>query len=143
MLAQAREANADAANVTWIHGDGTTLTGIDDGSVDGVFSWVVLQHVPEPEIVLGYIEEMGRVLKPHGWAAFQVSTDPNVHQPRGIAERAKQALGKGPKGQADPAWLGTAVDPADLRATVLDSGLRVKQLLNEGTQFCLVHAIKD
>jgi ubiquinone/menaquinone biosynthesis C-methylase UbiE len=143
MLEQAREANPGLGNVTWVQGDGTTLTGIEDASVDGVFSFVVLQHVPAAEIVLGYVREMGRVLRPGGWCAFQVSTDPSAHRPRGGESRLKALLGRSPQGQGHPAWLGTSVEPSELRSTLAEVGLRVKAVLNEGTQFCLVHAAKE
>jgi ubiquinone/menaquinone biosynthesis C-methylase UbiE len=144
MLEQGRAANAELDNVTWVHGDGTTLTGVEDASVDGVYSFVVLQHVPTPEIVFDYVREMGRVLRPGGWCAFQVSNDPSVHEPRiGRVTKAKALVGKAPKGLTHPAWLGTWVDPADLRATLDEAGLRAHTVLNEGTQFCLVHGVKE
>jgi SAM-dependent methyltransferase len=142
MIEQGRAANAELGNVTWVNGDGLTLTGVEDESVDGVFSFVVLQHVPTPEIVLGYVREMGRVLRPGGWCAFQVSNDPTVHKPQG-GGKLRAMLGRGPRGQTHPAWLGTAVDPAELRATLDSVGLRAHTVLNEGTQFCLVHGIKE
>jgi SAM-dependent methyltransferase len=142
MLEQGRAANAHLGNVSWVLGDGDTLTGVEDGSVDGVFSFVVLQHVPTPEIVLGYVREMGRVLRPGGWCAFQVSNDPTVHKAHG-GGKLKAMLGRGPKGQSHPAWLGTSVDPSELRATLAEVGLRPHTVLNEGTQFCLVHAVKE
>jgi SAM-dependent methyltransferase len=142
MLEQGRAANAHIGNISWVHGDGTDLTGVEDESVDGVFSFVVLQHVPTPEIVLGYVREMGRVLRPGGWCAFQVSNDPSVHKAHGSG-KLKALLGRGPKGQSHPAWLGTSVDPSELRATLAEVGLRPHTVLNEGTQFCLVHAVKE
>lgn len=76
MLERARALHAQLTNVKWIHGDGESLSGIADASVDAVFSHVVFQHIPDPRITLGYVREMGRVLRPGGWTAFQVSTDP-------------------------------------------------------------------
>jgi SAM-dependent methyltransferase len=144
MLEQGRASNAHIGNISWLSGDGTNLTGVEDESVDGVFSFVVLQHVPTREIVLGYVREMGRALRPGGWCAFQVSNDPSVHQPRGgSGAKFKALLGRAPKGQSHPAWLGTSVDPAELRATLREVGLRPHTVLNEGTQFCLVHATKE
>ena len=80
MLDQAREANSHLVNVRWVHGDGRTLAGLADGSVDGCFSHVVFQHIPDREVTLGYVAEMGRVLRPGGWAAFVLSTTPAVHR---------------------------------------------------------------
>src|SRR5690349_23658471 len=62
MLAIARNENASLENVEWIHGDGTSLTGIGDGVADAAVSHVVFQHIPDPQITLGYLREVGRVL---------------------------------------------------------------------------------
>lgn len=70
MLTRARELNPDLAGVCWTLGDGVSLAGLDDGSFDACVSTVVLQHVPDPEITLGYVRELGRVLRSGGWAAL-------------------------------------------------------------------------
>ena len=82
MLERARELNPDANNVEWLLGDGTSLAGVQDASVDACVSQVVLQHVPDSAITLGYVREIGRVLKPGGWAAIQVSNDAEAHRRR-------------------------------------------------------------
>jgi SAM-dependent methyltransferase len=139
MLRQAREQLAGFDNVEWIHGDGTTLAPIGDGVASGCFSFVVFQHVPDPAITLGYVREMARVLRPGAWSAFQVSTDPGVHRVRnGVRTRLKALVGAGPHGQAHPAWLGSAVDLAELRRTADEAGLDVESIIQPGTQFCLV-----
>jgi SAM-dependent methyltransferase len=139
MLDRAQELNQDLDNVEWVHGDGLTLTGIDDAAADACVSHVVFQHIPDAQITLGYVAEMGRVLKPGGWTAFQISNDPSVHQPRGKPPR-RGLLRRGPKGQGHPAWLGSSVDLDDLRATAADAGLDIEQIQGEGTQYCLVLA---
>src|SRR5581483_10638421 len=45
MIARARELNAGLRNVRWLQGDGRSLSGVDDASVDFVVSFVVFQHV--------------------------------------------------------------------------------------------------
>ena len=80
MLDRAKEYNAELENVTWVHGDGTSLGGIPDAIADALVSHVVFQHIPDPQVTLGYVRDMGRVLKPGGWAAFQVSNDPSIHR---------------------------------------------------------------
>jgi SAM-dependent methyltransferase len=143
MLQRARELNAHLTNVTWHHGDGATLHPVEDASIDAVVSHVVFQHIPDPQVTLGYVREMGRVLKPGGWAAFHVSNDPALHRPRtGLADRLKAALGRAPKGQDDPQWLGSAVDLDDVRAAADAGGLDIAQLSGEGTQFCFVRAVR-
>jgi len=59
-------------NVAWVLGSGVDLDAIRDRSVDDVFSYITLQHVPGGAAVLRYVEDAGRVLKPGGCAALQV-----------------------------------------------------------------------
>ena len=47
MLARARALDPDLPNVRWLLGDGHTLAGVDDATVDACVSLVVLQHVPD------------------------------------------------------------------------------------------------
>ena len=129
MLATAREANPDLDNVTWLQGDGASLAGVADDSADACFSHVVFQHIPDPRVTLGYVAEMGRALRGGGWAAFQVSNDPGVH------DRPAET-----GATASPYWLGAAVDLADLRATADEAGLKIDRVSGAGTQWCVVLA---
>jgi ubiquinone/menaquinone biosynthesis C-methylase UbiE len=139
MLAQARDHNAQLDNVEWVHGDGTTLRPIPDAVANAVISHVVFQHVPDPRVTYGYVAEMGRVLRPGGWAAFQVSNDPSIHRAtQSLGQRVKAAVGRAPRGQDDPKWLGSAVDLDELRATAARAGMEAERIEGEGTQFCLV-----
>lgn len=141
MLKLAREHNPDLHNVEWLHGDGHGLGALADASVDGCFSHVVFQHIPDPEITLGYVREMGRVLRPGGWALFQVSTDPAVHRPPVPRRtRVKALLGAREPVQDDRAWWGSAVDIGALRAAAEQGRLEVERILDEGTQFTTVLA---
>ena len=143
MLDLAREYNAGLKNVTWIEGDGASLAGIDSDSVDACVSHVVFQHIPDPEITLGYVREIGRVLRPGGWAAFQVSNDPNVHnRVPPVRDRLRGLLGRAPKGQAHRNWRGSDVDLAALRGAADAGGTEVERVVGEGTQFCLVRLVK-
>ena len=143
MLEQARQHNAHLTNVTWHHGDGTTLHPIEDDSIDAAVSHVVFQHIPDPQVTLGYVREMGRVLRPGGWAAFQISNDPELHRPSiGLRDRIKAATGRAPKGQDEPQWLGSAVDLQDLTAAALEGGLDIDEVVGAGTQFCFVRAVR-
>jgi SAM-dependent methyltransferase len=150
MLARAREHNPGLANVEWMLGDGVSLREIADGSVDACISFVVLQHIPDPKITLGYVREMGRVLRPGGWAAFQVSNDPEVHRPgthaplrARAASTARALLGRAPRGRSAPEWLGSAIELDSLDRAAADGGCRVERLAGEGTQFCLVRLRRD
>jgi SAM-dependent methyltransferase len=140
MVRRARELSPDLANVSWLVGNGTDLAPIADSSADGVVSHVVFQHIPDPAVTVGYVREMGRVLRPGGWAAFQLSNDPTVHRPapRGPAARVRELLHRAPRGQREAPWLGAAVDLGDLRAAAAAAGLSVERVSGEGTQFCVV-----
>jgi SAM-dependent methyltransferase len=140
MLRQARAQDGAPEAIEWIHSDGTTLQPVADGAASVCFSFVVFQHLPDPAITLGYVREMGRVLQPGGWSAFQISNDPSIHRPRQRSLRAKlrELLGRGPQGQAHPAWLGSAVDLDELERTADSVGLDLERVTGRGTQFCLV-----
>ncbi len=146
MLDRARRLHRDLRDVLWIHGDGVTLARVPSAVADACVSHVVFQHIPDPEVTLGYVREMGRVLRPGGWAAFQVSNDPAVHQPRprprpgGALAVARALVRRRPRGQSNPAWLGSAVDLDDLRSAAQEGGMAVERVVGAGTQFCAVLA---
>jgi SAM-dependent methyltransferase len=142
MLRRAREHNPDLDRVEWILGDGETLDGVESGSADAVVSHVVFQHIPDPAVTLGYVREIGRVLRPGGWAAFQVSNDPKVHRPRGARSRFRAAvsrmLGRRSPWDEHPHWLGSHVELPALRAAAADGSMTVERVRGEGTQYCIV-----
>lgn len=139
MLARARELNPQLERVRWVLGDGVSLHPIPGESVDACVSIVVLQHVPDPAITLGYVREVGRVLRVDGWAALQVSNDPAVHRPRdGLVLRSRALVGLAPKGQRHPAWLGSHVELPALRAAALEASLELEKVWGEGSQYCQV-----
>jgi SAM-dependent methyltransferase len=138
MLVQARELNRSLQNVEWVHGDGESLRPIPDASADVCISHVVFRHIPDPAITLGYIREMGRVLKPGGFAAFELSNDPNPHRRTrsGPRDRLAALVGRRPRGGSHAAWLGSHVDLDELRTVAADSGLTVERIAGAGTEFC-------
>jgi SAM-dependent methyltransferase len=142
MLEEARRHGAGLTNVDWLLGDGESLDGVADTSADVCLSHVVFQHIPDPRVTLGYVREIGRVLRPGGWAAFQISNDPDLHRPRtgreALSIRLRALTRRGPSGQSDPAWLGSAVHLGDLRQAADDGGMDVERVSGEGKQFCFV-----
>jgi SAM-dependent methyltransferase len=143
MLAVARRENAHLDNVEWLQGDGISLTGIDSGSADLVVSHVVFQHIPDPAVTLGYVREIGRVLRSGGRAAIQVSNNPEAHRwVLSRSHRLKARLGLGPRGMSNRAWLGSAVRLVDLREAATEGGLAIARTTGEGTQYMLVRLEK-
>lgn len=93
MLGRARAQWGHLRNAEFILGHGNDLPGIPDRSIDFVFSFIVLQHVPQPEIVKDYLREAARVLKPGGLAYLQFRTDVQTFpQHQSFAFRAFRAV---------------------------------------------------
>lgn len=147
MLEAAKQLNPGLDNVEWVLGDGESLAPIGTSSADVCHSFVVFQHVPDPRVTLGYVREMGRVLRPGGTAFFQVSNQPDVHRKPPLRKRLRPllgaALGRAPKGQLDPSWRGSAIDLGELRSVARGARLDLERVVGEGTQFCLVLLRKD
>lgn len=71
MQARAKGYLKDSGNVRWVLTDGVSLSGVESGSMDFVFSYLVLQHYPSAELIAGSIQEMMRILRPEGAFLFQ------------------------------------------------------------------------
>jgi SAM-dependent methyltransferase len=142
MLERAREYNPGLETVQWLLGDGVSLNPIADSSADACVSHVVFHHIPDPAITLGYVREIGRVLRPGGWAAFQISNAPELHHPRsgreGLQIRWRALTGRGPKGQAARPWIGSAIGLDELREAAADGAMEIERVVGEGEQLCFV-----
>ena len=71
MLRQGSALHSDGARVLWINGNGADLAFFKSESMDFVFSYLVLQHLPTEILACHCIREMIRVLKPGGAFQFQ------------------------------------------------------------------------
>jgi ubiquinone/menaquinone biosynthesis C-methylase UbiE len=78
MQTRAKTLLSSFSNITWILSDGQSLSSLPSNSLDFVFSYLVLQHFPDSELVAGTIREMLRALKPGGAYLFQFN---GSHQP--------------------------------------------------------------
>jgi SAM-dependent methyltransferase len=135
MLTRAQQLNPDLENVEWVHGDGTSLQPVRDHTVGVCLSHVVFRHIPDPEITLGYIREMGRVLKPGGFAAFELSNDPRPH--RGSRKGwLASLLRRAPRGQDHEAWLGSYVELDAINSAAAEAKMAVERTVGEGSEFC-------
>lgn len=77
MLKIARQ-RVPADNILWLCNNGVSLSPVANQSVDFVFSLGVFQHIPDDATFVGYVKEVGRVLKPGGWFVFQVMNQPHL-----------------------------------------------------------------
>ena len=82
------------SNIRWVLSDGETLSDIEKNSVDFVFSYLVLQHMPNKEVVFSSIVEMMRILRPGGAFLFQFngSKRPTMNWKGRAISRALDAL---------------------------------------------------
>jgi SAM-dependent methyltransferase len=71
MQARAKGYLPSFSNIRWILSNGETLSDIESASVDFVFSYLVLQHMPNKEVVFSSIREIMRILRPGGAFLFQ------------------------------------------------------------------------
>jgi ubiquinone/menaquinone biosynthesis C-methylase UbiE len=75
MLAKARELDRSGGRCVFVLSQAADLSMIESGSMDIVYSSLVLQHIPA-ELQRGYLREFVRVLTPGGVAIFQVASRP-------------------------------------------------------------------
>ena len=153
--AEALKAELGYRNVEYHCNNGLDFPFIPSNSCDFAFSYIVLQHVPSTHIVLGYVRELARVVKPGGHLLFHV---PVYHQGVHIAAwRALQAVFRKALlvaesiGVVTPekglAFRGSRVTRAQLHATLANGGLEIlsMQLKDTNYRFChdaLVYAVK-
>jgi len=74
MIARAKARWQALGNVRWVVGSGADLEPVPAASADVVLSFITLHHVTEPAVVLSYLRETGRVLKPGGRALLHLHT---------------------------------------------------------------------
>jgi len=155
MIQRARELQKrlGTTNVRFQVNNGQDLKGYSDESVDVCFSYIVFQHIPEISVILGYIREMGRVLKPDGLFLFQVNGYWRVKFPGGrylmwgmkaTHRLRKWGIGTRPLlrfGKLD-GWGGVPVPVAEIQATCADAGLGISSLVGIGTHFMWVMGSK-
>ena len=78
MVAQARQACADRPNVYIYQNNGMDLSVLPDLGYDFAFSTIVFQHIPSREVIVNYVREVSRLLKPGSLFKFQVQGDASI-----------------------------------------------------------------
>ena len=81
---------------TWVVGDGASLAGVADGTVDHVLSYEVFQHIPDQDVIRGYLREIARVLRPGGTFGVQMrrgSDTPRQALVRALPRPLRKAAG--------------------------------------------------
>jgi ubiquinone/menaquinone biosynthesis C-methylase UbiE len=146
-------------NIRWVLTDGKSLANLESGSVDFVFSYLVLQHFPSRELVSSTIHEMFRILRPGGAFLFQFngSEQPTMNwKGRMIStfldnlavlglKSFSQSLAK--LAQIDPqmignTWRGVALTSPDIDSVVRSAGASTSAFLGENTPLAWCYGAK-
>jgi ubiquinone/menaquinone biosynthesis C-methylase UbiE len=107
MIRGATERLGHLPNATFVETDGASLP-FADASFDFVFSFIVFQHVPTKEAVIGTLRDAYRVLAPGGLCKFQVQGSQNEHY---LAAKKDT-------------WLGVTFSEAEMAAVAAELGFQ-------------------
>ena len=150
MQSRAKAYLSSFSNIRWVLSNGETLSGIEDASVDFVFSYLVLQHMPTKEVVFNSIREMVRILRPGGAFLFQFNgSDGSTMNWRGRAisgildgiasiglhrasRRVASAVGIDPE-MVGKTWRGAALTSAEIVEAVRFGQGSPEDFLEAGT----------
>lgn len=150
MLGRAKQLLPGVENIALKHSNGQDLGDTEADSIDFVFSYLVLQHLPDEELVRGYIREMLRVLRVSGICLFQFNgmEKPNMNwkgrlawgvidslwliRLPGISRFVARSLGFDPD-MAGRSWHGTAMTAQHVVEAINICGGTVLQISGEGT----------
>ena len=149
-LSDAEDRHIARDDVTWLLGDGDTLEGVEDASVDVVIARELFRRLPGVKAQLAHVEEIGRVLRPGGVAVLVVSTA-RPDQAAPAAPPAEEAgasrrdllrnLGgalRAPAPKARPAGVPIPLEP--LGAVAMQAGLEIERMEGSGTPQTVVLA---
>jgi len=95
--------------------NGASLAQFDDRSFDFVYSYAVFQHIPSRAVVLEYMNEISRVLKPGGIFRGQFNGLPHSGAP--------------------DTWSGVTFSAEDIRAFTREKSLQLLALEDAQTQY--------
>jgi SAM-dependent methyltransferase len=78
MIWQAKERLRSVKNVEVWANNGRDVEYLKDGEIDGAFSFIVFQHIPDAGVIANYLREIRRVLRSGGVFKFQVHGRPDT-----------------------------------------------------------------
>jgi SAM-dependent methyltransferase len=145
MVQRAQEL-VDDPRVSFRVSDGLGLRTFDDETVDLVLSFTVFQHIPTASIVLDYLAEAGRVLRPGGLLAFQWNNTPGSRRwaARRMALTALQKTGlhRERYNRHAPEFLGTRIPLAPVQRRLEQNGLELVGTQGLDTLYAMAWAVK-
>lgn len=147
MLERARKRLKDPPNVEFRAASGRGLAGVEERSVDLVFSYIVLQHIPDAEVALDYLRDAGRVLRSGGHLLVQFNNTEIPTSGLGLRRRLRALRDRfarnGPRGLTHPAWIGSRLTTDQVREACAAGGLTELEFRGEGSQYCWVQSRRD
>ena len=78
MVARAKSALAHHPNAHVYQNNGMDLAVIPGADYDFAFSSIVFQHIPSREVIINYVREVNRLLRPGALFKFQVQGDSSL-----------------------------------------------------------------
>ena len=152
MIKRAKELQARLGidNVRFHAGDGSDLGPIPDASIDFGFSYIVFQHIPEVSVILNYVLELGRVLKPGGLFRFQLNGYHRWVLPGGYCLMWGSSPLRWAKSLHRPhvrfgklnSWRGTPVGLSELQGGCAAAGLTITKIEGMSTKRMWVNGRK-
>jgi SAM-dependent methyltransferase len=160
MLMRGAKIHTSLENISWLLVGGDNLAGVESSSVDFVFSYLVLQHMPSEDLAMKYISEMLRVLRHGGAFLFQFNgTDARNMNFRGRAawglvdwlwsihlralSRASAAVFGFDPATAGKSWRGVGIVSKRVRDAVQNAGGVIRQISGEGTPMTWCCGVKS
>jgi SAM-dependent methyltransferase len=134
MIAMAREKNRVGSGVTYHVNATDSLPTLATGTVDFIYSNIVLQHIPR-RAAERYVQEFGRVLAPGGIAVFQTLTRARHWSVR-LRHRLRDAAPDTYRWLRDlisrrPRWEMNVLPEALVHEALARSGVQVQHVLDD------------
>ncbi|HEY3443723.1 MAG TPA: class I SAM-dependent methyltransferase [Paludibaculum sp.] len=117
MIAQATEALRSRPNATVYQNNGMDLSIVPVRDFDFAFSTIVFQHIPSREVIVNYVREVSRLLRPGALFKFQVQGDPSLQT------------------DADDTWLGVPFSDAQAVEMAEQCGFEPRYRHGAGEQY--------
>lgn len=117
MIAQATEALRSRPNATVYQNNGMDLSIVPVGDFDFAFSTIVFQHIPSRDVIVNYVREVSRLLRPGALFKFQVQGDPSLQT------------------DADDTWLGVPFSDAQAVEMAEQCGFEPRYRHGAGEQY--------
>lgn len=143
MVALARANLAATAGARVELSNGSDLQAFASESIDFCYSYAVFQHIPERAVVLSYLREACRVLKPGGVFRFQVNGLPRAGCARPEPVAGWSARSGAPSGAAvlegrPDTWSGVSFSGEEIAAFAAGADMQLLAMDGFDTQYLWV-----